>query len=575
MLFTLPSTKISVVLEILFSAILFIVYRFPLYGFNQPNVIILIIFEISLFSLVFIERTVLGEGNPLATFKRLGVTSLVSNIIWLFVLCLGFLFSLPLYQYKLDSFLYLGFFFVLSFRLMIFISAFFKNLLKKIIMTILQPVFLLCILDSPISILKISSYVVPIFGGMMIVTSSIAFLMIVDRSSMKFLDVGTLDLFRAFLSAWSTNYPDALEQIMEKRSASYTIETNTLIFNSVNMKLALIIPEVHPGPFYPAGSSNLPSHIQKWFLSKGFSPLVFHGVSGHEFNLPSMSEVKKFISNFDKLSVISSGKTCSAPMITKLGEATASCIAFGNDAIIMLTSSPYGMEDLPLDIKEKIESLATNLGYSHVIVIDTHNSQGSHISEEIYNCFVKATEKSLSDLKSMSQNTFKVGYAHSSDFNLKLGNDIGAAGLGTIVIEVEGKKYSIVSVDANNAVSGLREELMKNLNNSQAPILEICTSDTHITAGKTPDPKGYIALGEKTDVNELSKATRLLIDASVERLTSATFNVKQVNTPVKIVGTKLLEDFSKVIDVSFSIMKKASIFLFLLSAFVIILTGLL
>ncbi|MCP8313568.1 MAG: DUF2070 family protein, partial [archaeon] len=364
-----------------------------------------------------------------------------------------------------------------------------------------------------------------------------------------------------------------IEEFMDKMSSQQKVRANVIVLDSKNMKIALVIPEVHPGPFYPIGSSNLPFYLQNWFLSNGLSPMILHGVSGHELNLPSKREVDKFISSFKSLKTIASGKTCSIPIIAKFGKATATCIAFGDTILVMLTLSPFGMEDLPLDLKQEIEGLALRFGYNHTTIVDTHNSQGDLIKKEDCDELIKATEKALTDLRSLDQHNFTVGFAHSSELNPRLGNDIGPAGLGVLVFEINGKKYSIAVADSNNAIMGLREELLRNFKDSSAPVLELCTSDTHVTAGKASGLKGYIALGERTGLKELSEVIRILIDKSLERMAQANFQVNYIDSSVKVIGMKLIDDFSKVLDRSFSLFKKGGLIITALSILFLILTA--
>jgi putative membrane protein len=418
----------------------------------------------------------------------------------------------------------------------------------------------------------ITIYTIPTLGGVAIITFIAFYLIFVNRTGAKLIGIGSLKLFRAFLSAWAANRPEFIEEFMDRMSSEETVRASVIVLNSRNMKIALVVPEVHPGPFYPVGSSNLPYHLQSWFLSNVFSPMIFHGVSGHELNLPSKKEVDKFVSSLKDLRAIASGKTCSVPIIVKVGKATATCIAFGDTVLIMLTLSPFGMEDLPLDLKQKIEGLALKLGYNHAIIVDTHNSQGDEIKKEDCEELIKATEKALTDLKSVDQHNFMIGFAHSSELDPHLGKDIGPAGLGVLVLEIDGKKHSIIASDSNNAVMGLREELLKNFKESRAPVLELCTSDTHVTAGKTSSLKGYIALGERTSSKELPEIIRILIDKSLERMTRADFQVSYVDSSVKVIGMKLIDDFSKVLDKSLSLVKKGNIMIVALSILFVILT---
>ena len=550
---------------------MFIGSYFLLDQFNLSTLITLPIFETLIFVSIMIEQIILLD-NPLVTFRRLVLISFFSYLIWLLTLIFGFLLSIP-FSIDYISLLLLGFFYSIAFRLLVAGSVFYGNFLQKAFVILFQPMILSPILfPIPSFTEMITIYAIPTLGGAIIITLVAFYLIFVNRTGAKSIGIGSLELFRAFLSAWADNRPEFIEEFMDGMSSQETVRANVIVLNSGDTKIALVIPEVHPGPFHPVGSSNLPSHLQGWFLSNFFSPMIFHGVSGHELNLSSKKEVDKFISSFKDLKTIASGKTCSIPIVAKAGKATATCIAFGDNALIMLTLSPFGMEDLPLDLKQKIEGLALKLGYNYAVIVDTHNSQGDEIKKEDCDELIKAAEKALMDLKSLDQYSFMIGFAHSSELDLRLGKDIGPAGIGVLVLEIDGRKYSIIAADSNNAVMGLREELLRNFKDSSAPILELCTSDTHVTAGKTSSLKGYLALGERTGLKELSEIIKILIDRSLERMAQADFQVSYVDSSVKVIGMKLIDDFSKVLDKSLSLVKKGNLMIVALSTLFVILT---
>jgi putative membrane protein len=552
---------------------LFFASYFLLYGFDLSAPITLLIFEILIFVSIVMEQTILRD-NPLATFRRLVLISFFTYLVWLLVLIFGLL-SIPFsihYEHYI-SFLLLGFSYAIAFRLLVIGSIFYGNLLEKAFITFFQPIVLAPILFPIPSFNKIITlYSIPTFGGIAIITSVVFYLIFINRTGTKLIGLGSLELLRAFLSAWAANSPKFIEDFMDKVSLQEKVRMNLIVLDSNDMKIALVVPEVHPGPFYPVGSSNLPFYLQNWFKNNGFSSMIFHGISGHELNLPSKKEVDRFISSLKNLETVASGKTCSIPIIAKVGKATATCIAFGDTVLIMLTLSPFGMEDLPLNLKQKIENLAFKLGYKNTIIVDTHNSQGDIIKEDDCDELIKSAEKALINLRSLNQGNFMAGFAHSSELDLQLGEDIGPAGLGVLVLEINGRKYSIVAVDSNNSIKGLREELLRNFKDSKAPILELCTSDTHFTAGKKSISKGYIALGERTGLKELSEAIKVLICKSLERLAPASFQVNYVTSSVKVIGMELINTLSKVLDKSLSLVKKGGIIIVILSILFLLLT---
>ncbi|MGQ9719123.1 MAG: DUF2070 family protein [Nitrososphaerales archaeon] len=557
---------------IITSAILFITSNF--YEIGPSKLIYLPIFEAILFFSVMIERMILKD-SPLATLRRLIAISSFSCTIWLLILLIGLLLSIPFSIYaQIGSLSILGFFGVTAFRLLVYESVFRGSVLKKAFTAFFQPILLapmLLIIPSTIEVLMI--YSLPTLGGIVILGSVMFYLILIDRIGVKTIGLGSLELLRAFLSAWAANRPEFIENIMKRMGSQKIVRANAIVFKTGRTRPTLVIPEVHPGPFNPVGSSNLPSHLQEWFLKNGFSPFILHGVSGHELNLPSRSEVDKFVSSFERPKTMALGDTCTIPIVAKAGKATASCIVFGNVAIVILTLSPFGMEDLPLDLKQEVEIFALKVGYTHTIVVDAHNSQGETISREDFDALIRAAKDALVNLKGVDQYSFMVGFAHSSELDLRLGDDIGPAGLGAMVFDINGKRFSLLISDSNSAKRGLREELLEGFKGSKAPILELCTSDTHFTAGKTLNSKGYITLGERTNSKELSEATNLLIEKATERTTRAKFQVIHTESSTKVIGNELIDRFAMALERSLSLVKKGGLFIIALSLLITILVA--
>jgi len=97
-----------------------------------------------------------------------------------------------------------------------------------------------------------------------------------------------------------------------------------------------VATDVHPGPFYPVGSSNLPFTLYEWFRDRGYSPMILHSVSDHNLNLPSKKEVQNFLLSLDSLSSIASNSTCTKPVVQTVGRATVIGIAFEDTLLLLL-----------------------------------------------------------------------------------------------------------------------------------------------------------------------------------------------------------------------------------------------
>ncbi|MFQ6134664.1 MAG: DUF2070 family protein, partial [Nitrososphaerales archaeon] len=506
------------------------------------------------------------RNNPLAIFRRLAFVSVISNGIWLALIALGYLTS----PERLLAFIILGAFFSSAFRLLVFGSVFFNHLHIALPVATIQPVLITPLLTTGYNL---PTYMVQkplLFGtGFTLIVAVLLYLRLIDSSGSDILKAPVLTMFQAFLKAWSSEEPSSLEDIIEMSSSKTTVKTSIITFHTDRMKPMIIVPEVHPGPFYPIGSSNLPFQIHRYFSDRGFSPLILHGVSGHELNLTSKKEVDNLLASYEHLKSLGGSDTCTRPITVKSGKAVANGLAFGDYAMIFLTLSPNSMEDFPREIKRPLEEASLKNGFKHLLLVDTHNSQGSQLGQEESVELIDVTNKTLKKLRKAEQHPFKIGFSHSSELGVTFARDIGPAGVAVSVLEVDRDRYMLVAVDANNACRGLREEVINHLNASGMSVLEICTSDTHITAGKVMTIHGYIALGDETRTEYLVDGIKKMYGKAVDNLSESSFDVKYVDTEVKVVGDSLLDDISQALDRVTSTARRGGLFLAALSLVVL------
>ncbi|MCL4435105.1 MAG: DUF2070 family protein [Thaumarchaeota archaeon] len=545
LLFTLPSTPTVIALLLIISSPLVLAASF-LSGFPLTSVLLIYLaFEAALFLSIVLEHVTL-KRNRIANFRRLTFISVVTSGLWLIITLIGTLVS----PGKLLSFIVVGAFFSAMLRLLVLGAVFFHSPYQALPLATLQPLLLTIILTADYNLSEyLSGHPMLPAGGVLLLAAVLLFLSRVNRSSSGLLPVPTLTIFQAFLQAWSVEEAAPLESILEKSSSKTTVTTSIITFHSDSVKPMVVVPEVHPGPFYPIGSSNLPYQLHHHFAQQGFLSLILHGVSGHELNLVSKKEVNNLLSSYKHLNKLGEGATCSAPITVTSNRAVVNGLAFGDYPFLFLTLSPHGMEDFPREIKKPLEETASANGFKHLFLVDTHNSQGEEIEQEEAAEAVDAAEKALNSLRKSVQHPFRTGFAHSSELKEpKLASDIGPAGVGVLILEVDGAKHALLAIDANNARRGLREEIISRLQESRISVLEICTSDTHINAGKVSTRQGYIALGDKTETETLVDVARKLYDLADERISASRFDIKSVNTDVRIVGGRLLNDVSQALD---------------------------
>ncbi|HKW04318.1 MAG TPA: DUF2070 family protein, partial [Nitrososphaerales archaeon] len=116
--------------------------------------------------------------------------------------------------------------------------------------------------------------------------------------------------------------------------------------------------------------------------------------------------------------------------------------------------------------------------------------------------------------------------------------------------------FCLVIADANNSILGFREKVMEEFETKTSTrILEICTSDTHVTAAKTRDAKGYLALGDVTQVSKFTEILKALYEMAKSRISPSTFSSSVAISNVKTIGGQILNDFSGLLDSASSVGK--------------------
>jgi putative membrane protein len=125
-----------------------------------------------------------------------------------------------------------------------------------------------------------------------------------------------------------------------------------------------------------------------------------------------------------------------------------------------------------------------------------------------------------------------------------------------LLFEVNGKRFLLIAADANNAVKGLRKRLVDGVKIDGVKVVEICTTDTHFASGKARSPIGYSPLGELTGVDEIINAVRVLAKKAEESLAEATLTTEVAYAQVKVMGEKILNEFSRIFDRVFKVVKR-------------------
>jgi putative membrane protein len=502
------------------------------------------------------------RGTSLNNIPKLFHVSAFSNLLWAVTIFLGIVSHTIFSKTTIpSSYVIEGMLLAVGMRIGIFVSVFGTGITRAIFSAFIQPiVFLLAFV--PIAFYAyIVTIIIGIIYGSIFIILSLAWARLADKAGGP--DVkSTFSVLQAFLAAWTENSSERMEEIAEARANKEKVTTYIARFRLVNAQVSMILPDLHPGPFNPIGGSNLPYLLYSEYSRNA---IILHSVSNHSRNLPSKSEVDNYIRTLSQATVSQRCETSSLPFQTRIGKSTATGIIFGDTAMVILSMAPAGMEDVPESIRIALESYSSHLGLKHILVVDSHNAMGEDLKKSDFEDLLSAGKNCLKELINAPRYEFKVGFANMDDISCnptQLKEELGQSGLATIVFEVNGNQYVIGWADSNNMHNNLRNSVITKLARNGIQTLELCTSDTHSTSGKRTR-HGYYALGNISKHEEIAEIYLQLSKKSIEKATSARFELASSVSMIKVMGKRQFDDYALALNRSMNLTK---IFLAITSA---------
>jgi len=478
--------------------------------------------------------------------------SLFGNSLWLLTVFAGILSVFVLSKPEL-SFFYVveGMFLFASFRIGIYTTTLGASLGKAWLVCFIQPVAVfLAMVPTDMWVPILTDPLTLLVGSTFFAISSI-WSYWTDRAGLPNVK-STHRLIQAYLFSMSKNDPSEVEAIIEEQSKSSKVSTTQIRFHTKDkdVDFRIVLPDIHPGPFHPVGGSNIPYLIYKNLDS---SAMVMHSVSDHSLNLPTQSEVNNYLQSFAKSSVINEGMECTEPVTIQINKARAVGLLFGKTAILFLSLSPHGMEDIPLHIKNDIEQFSKNRNFENVLIVDCHNAMGDEISKIDSEDLLTASKSVLDTLKTKETFPLEFGYANSSGMNLDA-PDLACGGIGILCLKLNNKKYFLGWADANNMENGVREEIVKHFSNNDYELIEICTSDTHYSTS-VRNRNGYYQFGIVSKAHDVANWYLDVAKKAEKKIVSASFEILEHNMNAKVMGPTIYRDYSRAVDRSMKITK--------------------
>jgi len=512
----------------------------------------------AVFSVTLVFDYLSLKGTPLNRFSKVLHVSAFANLLWTLTVIGGFISEFIINTNSPNiNFVLQGMFMAIGLRIGIFVSVFGASLKRTIPISFIQPLIIFILFSffyfNHIFYTNITVY---LFGSA-ILFIGIMWTIIVDRIGRPNF-TSAFKILQAFLIAWTENKSDEMEKIAEAKASPKVVNTLLMKFRPKDQRdISLVLPELHPGPFNPIGGSNLPFDIFKFYSN---SAMVMHSISDHSLNIPSKKEVEKYLKSLNHINHLETGTKCSIPITITRNDCNCSGFALGKNVIILFSKSPFGMEDIPLEVKTDLEVYAQQVGFEQIMIIDAHNSLGPRIEENDIQTLINIGKETLLKLIESSQYDFKIGYANSFQINdqtakeLQKLPDLGQGQFGVLAISINNEVYLLCWIDSNNMKNGIREKIAMSLASQGFKVIEICTSDTHATSGKR-NTKGYYTLGDVTSESKIINVFNTLATYARTNLKLSTFDIYKTESQVMVMGTDQFDHYSNALEKSFLVTK--------------------
>ena len=492
--------------------------------------------------------------------------SFFGNALWLITIVGGIIGSAILSKEPTLFYVAVGALIFSSFRIGIMTTTLGISMKKACALCFVQPLAMFFAL-IPIDMWSVLYDVQSLVFGIAFLAIAVIWSYVTNRSGLPLIK-STHKLLQAYLQSVSQNDPSDMESIILETSKSSDISTSQIRFSTKDDKndFRMILPDLHPGPFHPVGGSNIPYQIYKTMNS---SAMVLHSISDHSLNLPSQQDVQDYLQELSKSQVSTNGMTCTEPVTAQINKARAVGIRLDQTALLFLSLSPHGMEDVPVILKTEIEQMAKNRNFQHALIVDTHNAMGGEISQEDSQDLMTAAKNVLDLLITKTNHPLEYGYANSQSMNIQT-NDLAGGGIGMLCLAFDQRKYFLCWADANNMENGVREKIVTHLKNNGCELVEMFTSDTHSTTMGVRNRNGYYELGSVTKSERLSNWCLSIAKQAEKNIAPGKFEILENSAKVRIMGSGIFEHLSRALDNSLKVTQGFMILctgIFLLSIF--------
>lgn len=489
------------------------------------------------------------DRKTIATFRRTQALLLGGEALWILIAVMGAIYAWSSNSaHPLTNALLFGAFVSAGFEFLVINGAFEKSATLSLILAAIHPASTLLVVRPP----QLSGQLdlVAVSAGIVALATFVAFPILLKRKKTS-LGFDALSLFQAFMKTWTSSRADELEGVIAAHSEEVEVTTKVLRFRTKSGDTFLVLPGVHPGPFYPIGSYDLPGVMARAFKELG-PVMTLHRPGGHERNLSTRADTQNYALRVVELAktVIVDGNSAvlRGPMHVRVQNASVSASTFSDDMVMTVSFAPFGSDDINTSTEAELARPASELGFD-LSIVDAHNSIDPNLQSPV--TADPGWRQLFETTKTAKPEHFSVAYSHSSEVGFTGHGDITENGVGLFMVQTGTTKSALVLADANNSVPSLREEVAKALGSAGYGLVEFCTSDSHNLAarGLTVE-RGYEALGEATPPSAITELAVKMAKLADSRLTPASYGSAKMQTKVRVFGANALEEFAAMVQSS-------------------------
>ncbi|MEM1662293.1 MAG: DUF2070 family protein [Desulfurococcaceae archaeon] len=275
-----------------------------------------------------------------------------------------------------------------------------------------------------------------------------------------------------------------IENVFEKLSKLEVIKPCLFISD----KMAIAYTDLHYGPFYNTGSSELPNLMIKNFENKGYYVFVLHGAGSHDRNLPKSDLNQVIIDKFvDKLNRVEEGFIDRLHGIFHVEgddnwEATG--VVFEKTTLLFL-SRPYGgIDDIPYHIQQWLDLESNTRDLGRILIIDSHNWELSNKPD--YNALKTLLLKSIEHIVEMRKSEASEPLVRYACIDTDLEGLIGGRICGLELAKKDtNEKFILLYLRGNNMEKYLRNNIIRIVKDfyKDNVIVEVVSNDEHSETG--------------------------------------------------------------------------------------------